>query len=130
MVEGTRSSSDLGLRFVRALAAKDGEALNAVLDPQVQFRGLTPSRTWEATSPAGVADVVLGSWFQPHDHIRETLETDTDPVADRERLHYRFRVENDEGEVFLVDQHGYYDAVDGRITRMSLMCAGFRPWPY
>ena len=44
-------------------------------------------------------------------------------------VHYRFRVENDDGERFLIEQHGYYDAVDRRITRMSLMCAGFRPWP-
>ncbi|MGZ4150671.1 MAG: hypothetical protein ACXVQJ_11555, partial [Actinomycetota bacterium] len=57
----------------------------------------------------------------------EVLEVETVPVADRERLRYRLRVDSD-GEPFLVEQQGYYDAVEGRITRMSLMCAGFRPW--
>lgn len=122
-------SDDVGLRFVHALASKDRAALSSLLDPVVEFRGLTPSRSWEASNPAEVIEILVGSCFEPRDHIRETLEADSDLVAGRDRLHYRFLVEDDDGERFLVEQHGYYDAVDGRITRMSLMCAGFRPWP-
>jgi hypothetical protein len=129
MVRTVQVSNEVGLRFVRALAAKDREALAAVLDPQVEFRGLTPSRSWEASNPPEVVEILLGSWFEPQDHIQETLEAEADLVEGRDRLHYRFRVQNDDGEGFLVEQHGYYDSVDGRITRMSLMCAGFRPWP-
>jgi hypothetical protein len=39
---------------------------------------------------------------------------------------YRFRVHNDEG-TYLVEQQGYFDAADGRISRMSLVCSGYRP---
>lgn len=121
-------ASEIGTRFVRALAAKDREALAALLDPRIEFRGLTPSRSWEASTPEEVCEIVFGSWFEPGDHIRETLETDTERVADRERLHYRLRVES-EGADHLVEQQGYYDVVDGKITRMSVLCSGFRPWP-
>ena len=125
---GSQVGSDIGLRFVRALAAKDVDGLTSLLDPQIEFRGLTPSRGWEASSPDGVREIVFGSWFEPQDHVRETLAADTDRVADRDRLRYRLRVES-EGVEYLVEQQGYYDVVDGRITRMSLVCSGFRPWP-
>jgi hypothetical protein len=46
----------LGERFVRALAAKDFAGVAAVLHPQVDFRGMTPGRFWEATGP----DQVVG----------------------------------------------------------------------
>ena len=41
----------LGERFVRALAAKDFTGVAAVLHPEVDFRGMTPGRFWEATGP-------------------------------------------------------------------------------
>ena len=124
--EVSEVSSDTGLRFVGAMAAKDRAGLRELLDRHVDFRGLTPSRSWEASTPDGVAEIAFGSWFEPQDHILETLEARADQVEGRGRLHYRFRVESG-GETFLVEQHGYYDTADGRITRMSLMCAGFRP---
>jgi hypothetical protein len=40
----------IGERFAHALATKDAQGLLAVLDPEVDFRGLTPGRFWEASS--------------------------------------------------------------------------------
>ena len=71
-------SSDAGLRFVDAIAAKDRDRLRDLLDPDVDFRGLTPSRSWEAPTPNGVAEIAFGSWFEPQDHIVETLEARAD----------------------------------------------------
>jgi hypothetical protein len=113
--------------FVKGLAAKDRRALTSVLDPDIDFRGLTPSQEWRATTPGEVAEIVFGSWFEPRDHVREVLDVSTTPVADRHQVRYRLRVES-EGELFLVEQQGYFDAPAGRITRMSLVCSGFRPW--
>jgi ketosteroid isomerase-like protein len=117
----------VALAFVRALVAKDRAALAATLAEDVDFRGLTPSDEWRATTPGEVAEIVFGSWFEPQDHIREVLETQSTKVADRHHVRYRFRVESD-GETCLVEQHGYFDATEGLITRMSLVCSGFRPW--
>jgi hypothetical protein len=73
----------LGARFVEALAARDGERLAAVLHPEVDFRGLTPSRTWEARDPAAVLDIVLGTWFEPSDELDELVLVERDAFADR-----------------------------------------------
>ena len=43
--------NDIGQLFAEALAKKDAPGLLDVLDPDVDFRGLTPSRFWEASHP-------------------------------------------------------------------------------
>jgi hypothetical protein len=118
---------EVGRAFVRAVASKDRTALTSLFDAEVDFRGLTPSQAWRATSPEEVAEIVFGSWFEPSDHVQEVLELEVEPLAERHHLRYRFRVETDD-VMYLVEQQGYYDARDGRITRMSVMCSGFRPW--
>jgi hypothetical protein len=59
----------LGERFARALAAKDFAQVTDLLHPEVDFRGMTPGRFWEATGPAQVIDEVLTSWFEDQDRI-------------------------------------------------------------
>ncbi|MGZ4149334.1 MAG: hypothetical protein ACXVQJ_04775, partial [Actinomycetota bacterium] len=103
MTGAEQDREEVGLRFVRALAAKDAGEMTSLLDPEVRFRGLTPGDTWQATNPTEVLDVLFGAWFEEGDLIREVLEVETVPVADRERLRYRLRVDSD-GEPFLVEQ--------------------------
>jgi hypothetical protein len=70
---------------------------------------------------------VLRSWFDETDDIERLVAVDTGHVADRQWLRYQLHVRNDDG-LNLVEQHGYYDVgADGRVTRMQLMCAGYRP---
>jgi Domain of unknown function (DUF4440) len=116
--------AQLGRRFVEAIAAKDPDALASVLSPDVLFTGMTPSRSWEAADPPGVTEIVFGSWFEPHDHVQEIVEVRVEPWVDRTRITYRLRVDSD-GEPCLVEQYGYFDAVDGRMSRVQLVCSGF-----
>ena len=118
----------IGSRFVGALAAKDDAALRGLFDPEVAFRGLTPREAWEASTPDQVLEVLFGNWIEPGDHVQEVLGYESEQISDRTRLRYRLRVET-EGTTYLVDQQGYFDSANGQITRMSLMCSGFRPWP-
>lgn len=115
----------LGERFVEALASKDDTRLRALVDPYVEFRGMTPNRFWEAT---GVDELlsVLGQWFDEKDDIEDVEDLETGEFVDRERIEYRFRVRNGEG-LHLVEQQGYLIASDGRITWLRVMCSGFRP---
>jgi hypothetical protein len=53
--------ADVGVAFVAALAAKDRASLTALLHPQIEFRGLTPGGSWEASTSADVAEILLGS---------------------------------------------------------------------
>src|SRR5690349_19042412 len=104
-----------GERFARALAAKDRVELRAVLAGDIDFRGLTPGKFWEATtSDQAVDDIILGHWFEPSDHIEELCSVTDGTMSDRSHLTYRLRVRNPEGE-FLVEQQAYYTAEHGMI---------------
>ena len=115
-----------GADFARALAARDADALLDLLHPEVDFRGMTPNRTWEAGDPAAVVGILLGRWFEPSDEVRAVERVESDAFADRERVGYRFRVTNARGD-FLVEQQAYLGERDGRIGWMRVLCSGFRP---
>jgi len=121
----SRDTATLGTRFADALAAKDHEALAAVLHPEIDFRGLTPKRTWEATDVAGVVDILLAHWFEPADIFDELVLVERDAFADREQVRYRFAGHNEDGP-FVVEQQAYVTARDDRIGWMRVVCSGFR----
>jgi hypothetical protein len=45
-------TANVGERLAAALLAKDWDGVAAVLDPAIDFRGLTPGRPWEANYDA------------------------------------------------------------------------------
>jgi hypothetical protein len=94
--------------------------------PEIDFRGLTPSRSWEASDPETLISILFDSWFEDKDEIRSLDQLETDVIADRERVGYRFSVDNPDGR-FLVEQQAYLSARDGRIGWMRVVCSGFRP---
>ena len=78
---------DIGQRFAEAVAKKDARGLLDLLDPEVDFRGLTPSRFWEASSATAlVDDIILGAWFEADDHIDALEHVQLGSVADRDRV--------------------------------------------
>jgi hypothetical protein len=110
--------TDLGHRFVAALAVKDTDCLVALFAPDVDFRAMTPGRFWEADSPQRVVHEVLYEWFEPDDVIVRVDHVEAGRVADRERVAYRFLVRNPDGP-FLVEQRAYFDIDnDGRMVLM------------
>jgi hypothetical protein len=117
---------DLGAAFARALAAKDSQGLLELLHPDVEFRALTPGRSWEADDREAVLAVLLGKWFEASDDIEAVERVESDAFADRQRVGYRFRVSNPEGR-FLVEQQAYLSELDGRIGWMRVVCSGYRP---
>jgi len=116
----------VGERFVDALLAKDWPRLETVLDPEVDMRALTPGQPWEATGTTALVEEVFSHWFGPTDDIYEVLDVATDRIADRHRVIYRFRVRTPDGD-HLCEQTAYYDEVDGRITKLRILCSGFLP---
>ena len=125
-MEGRHMAGPLGERFVQALAAKDFAQAASLLHPEVDFRGMTPGRFWQANTATQVVDEILRSWLEDSDQIEELLQVDTTRVADRERVGYRLAVSNPGGS-FLVEQQAYYETSDGLITWMRVLCSGFRP---
>jgi hypothetical protein len=114
MADMTSTASALGPRFVQALATKDSEALRAVLHPDVDFRGLTPNRFWEAHDRDAVLDIVFGVWFGAHDDLEELVLLESDAFADREQVRFRFRGRNRDGPM-IVEQQAYLAERDNLI---------------
>lgn len=120
-------TGSVGRQFVDAVAARDEGTLLALLADDVDFKGLTPGRLWEATSPDGVVDAVLGHWFGDDDHIAGVSDVeDGEPVADTRRISYRFRVDNGDGP-HVVEQQVYYRERDGQMVFARALCSGYRP---
>jgi hypothetical protein len=116
----------LGAEFARALAAKDSSRMLELMHPQIDFRGMTPRRNWEANDREAVISVLLGEWFEEADEIEALEQLESDSFADRQRVGYRFSVSNPDGR-FLVEQQAYLSATDGRIEWMRVLCSGYRP---
>jgi hypothetical protein len=119
-------TTTVGAEFARALAAKDAGRMLDLMDPEIDFRGLTPNRNWEASGCDAVISVLLGHWFEDSDDIEALEELDSDGFADRQRVGYRFSVSNPDGR-FLVEQQAYLSVRDGRIEWMRVLCSGYRP---
>jgi hypothetical protein len=108
------------------MADRDVPTLLTLLSPEIDFRGMTPNRVWEATSASAVVDDILfGAWFGDTDHIDALESIDVSTVVDRQRVGYRFRVTNADG-TSLVEQQAYYEVVSDQITWLRIMCSGYR----
>lgn len=119
----------IGEDLAHAVAAKDRDALAALLTTDVDFKGLTPGRVWEATGPEQVVGVFFDSWFESSDTIEALVEvTVGDDVADTRHVSYRLDLLNDDGEQ-VAEQQAYFRTTDGRISHLRVLCSGFRSRP-
>ena len=126
-VSGATPASGLAHRFAAALAAKDAAALRSLFASEVDFRALTPRRVWDARTPDAVVDeVILGSWFEPGDVIKQIESVQHGQVGTRTQIGYRLRVES-AGQTYTVEQQAFCDLSDGKITWLRVLCSGFVP---
>ncbi|MFZ2012282.1 MAG: hypothetical protein WAV00_00485 [Nocardioides sp.] len=115
-----------GERWVAAIAVRDSAGLEALLADEIDFRGLTPRRAWEGTTPGEVRDVVLGTWFDDDVTIDRLEELTTDSVGDTERVGYRFHTTTGDGP-HLIEQQAYYRCAGDTIDYLRIVCSGYRP---
>lgn len=116
----------LGTQFATALSEKDFDRVRSLLHAEIDFRGMTPNRVWEAQDPDTVITEILQQWFEPSDEILSLDAVEAGEVADRQRVGYRFSVRNPDG-LHTVEQQAYLEERDGRIGWMRVLCSGFRP---
>jgi hypothetical protein len=120
-------AAGLGRGFAEALAAKDFDRIaTEIVDPHIDFRGLTPKRSWEASSADQLVSEVLVEWLEPTDHPEGLINCESAEFADRHRVAYAIRGHNDEGP-FQFEQQAYFTERDGRIDWMRVVCSGFCP---
>ena len=124
-----RAMSTAGENFARAIVAKDGAALRAVLSDAIDFQALTPGRLFAAENGNEVAlEIILGTWFG-RARIDELCWVVTGRVADQEYVGYRFRLHAGDDDYLLEQQAYYRQADDGRIAWMRVLCSGYQPLP-
>ena len=117
--------------FVEALARRDFAAVEATLSPAVIFRGLLPPGTMERQDAASVVEL-LSAWFGNAERF-EVQHASTEAVADRMRIHYRFRLRPHpfvpESGWHVIEQQAFCRIEDGKIATLDILCSGFRPEP-
>jgi hypothetical protein len=116
----------LGTLLAHAVVAGDVHAFTGLFSTPVLFRAVTPRRFWDAETPLGVADIVLGTWFGPGKTVTDVLFLATETVGDVQKVTYRLAVSLESGPS-VIEQVAYYTEQDGRITELRLACSGFRP---
>lgn len=123
---GATTTGELaGPAFAHALARRDFTKLQSILDPEIEFRALTPRRTWEANGDVPTVDL-FRKWFDDATVIERVEHVETHAVGDRQHLVYRFSGHED-GDPFVIEQQLYFTERGGRIDWMRMMCSGFRP---
>jgi hypothetical protein len=115
-----------GKEFAEALAAKDFLRAAEVLDPEVDFRALTPNVQWQASGPDDVVTSVLREWLEDSDEVEGLVAFESSTFADREHMSYSWRGRNEDGP-YIVEQQAYFTAEAGRIVWMRVLCSGKRP---
>jgi hypothetical protein len=121
-----QEQATIGTDFALAFLEKDADRIRDLVDPNIDFVALTPSRSWEASDVDALVEILFDNWIEPDDAVEGIEHVQSDSVADRERVGYRWRLRNPDGE-FLVEQQAYLEERDGRIGWMRVVCSGLRP---
>src|SRR5215207_1814516 len=119
------TATSLGAAFAQAVTAKDYARIAELLHPEVDFRALAPILFCDAGAPESV-EGILKRWIEPDEHVEELISVETDTVADRERVGYRYRLGTPDGH-FLVEHQAFLGEREGRIGWLRLVCSGSRP---
>ena len=117
-----RNAESVGAEFIAALAQQDWAYVRSLLDPHLSFRVLTPRALREANDVAG-AVAWLTRWFGDVEELT-TLRSEVSMMHDRISVGYRFHLHKDRW--YVIEQRGYIDVADGKITALNLICSGFR----
>jgi hypothetical protein len=117
----TQEKTTLGTDFAKAFAGKDGNRVRELVHPEIDFKGLTPSRNWEASDVETLVSILFDDWLADKDEVDALERVETDSFADRERVGYRLAVQNPDGR-HLVEQQAYLEERDGKIGWMRVVC--------
>jgi hypothetical protein len=122
-------AGDPGVELVEALVSGDFERAGALLDPDIDLRGMTPSRFWEAKgADAAMRDVFRPLFDDPEEEDRELIEVSSGAVESTRSVRYRVRARDPGAGRFVYEQIAYYRlGGDDRVSWMRLACSGTHP---
>lgn len=112
--------------FLAAILTRDLARVQSLLDQDIDFRAMTPSRIWEAETPADV-EAVLRAWFEHPERQVEGVEAiEPSSIADTLKVGWRVYGHGADGP-FLYEQQAYVREQNGRVVWLRIMCTGPRP---
>lgn len=118
-------------RFLQALAERDWQRLEALLDSKVRFHALVPGPNNSGelrTSPDRAGTVrYLRNWFGGADHF-EIQKSEVHRVASRYHFSYLIRYHDEDGWQ-IIEQRAYCDIRNGIVEELDLLCSGNMPDP-
>ena len=114
--------------FLEALADQDFARLATTLRADAQLRALVPQAVREAAGPVEIC-AMFERWFGDTEEF-ELVEAVIGDVGASLHMHWRVRVRA--GRLgpgwYVVEQQAYADTdVDGRISRLRVLCSGYCP---
>ncbi len=109
-------------QFWAAIQSHNGEALAALLAPNVRMRAITPPEYVCLDGRWPVVDKIAG-WFSRWDLDPDLRECSA--VQGKPAMRYRFRAVNGDDRR-VVEQHAYFTAGADGIEQLDLLCSGFR----
>jgi hypothetical protein len=118
----------LARSFLEGLAVQDFARLGNALTPDARLRALLPRGPMEWNGAEVIADQ-FARWFGSTETY-ELVDAAVSEIGRRLHLHWRLRLQAERlgSGWFTVEQQAYADADhDGRITRLDLLCTGYRP---
>jgi hypothetical protein len=121
----TQIGTDVGERFLEALAHRDYEALAGCFAADGTLRGFVPSGAREADG----RDAIVARFRVWTEDVAdyEIVESDAAPFADVLRLRWAVCGIDPEVGPNAYEQMAYAEVVDGEIAQMRLACSGHRP---
>lgn len=121
----TTAALDAGARLLDAIGAQNFARMEGCFAPSARLRAMVPSTLREEEGPAAIA-ARFRFWWERLEQV-ELVESELEPMADRVRLRYRLRGHDPDDGWLTVEQTGYFQAEDGAISVLNLVCSGFRP---
>ena len=121
----TDLDTEIGTRFLGALAARDYVALGACFAADGIMRAIVPSGVREDEGRDAIT-ARFRLWTADADEY-ELVETEATPFADLLRLRWMVCLVDPELGSSAYEQTAYAEITGGEIVHMRLACSGYRP---
>lgn len=124
-MSATGIESEVGTRFLDALAVRDYEALGVCFAAEATLRGIVPPGLREADGREAIVER-FRIWTGDVEGY-ELADSEAAPFADLLRLRWAVRGVDPALGPNAYEQTAYAEVADGEIVRMRLACSGDRP---
>jgi len=121
----TESATDVGTRFLEALASRDYETLGACFAADGTLRGVVPPGLREADGRDAITER-FRIWTGDVEEY-EIADSEAAPFADMLRLRWVVQGVDPELGLNAYEQTAYAEVAGGEIVAMRLACSGHRP---